>query len=125
MKEKFTQTIKLRELFGSTISTREAARFLLKEITEMSSKEKTKSIIIDFTKIEFISRSFADEFFKAKERIETQKEISLKFVRVNKIILDTLKKVKMTQKARPRKILKIPSRTIKNIENLEEIFSTL
>lgn len=126
MKDESIQIVKLYELFGSTISTREAARFVLKKINEAYSKEKVKSITVNFAKIEFISRSFADEFLKVKEKLEKQKKIAIRFIYMKKIVIDILKSVSRTQKGKPKRILKISSFTVeKNIEELGEILPAI
>ena len=125
MKNKTIKTIRLCELFGWSISTRQAAQFVLRKINEMHRKKRIKSVTISFARVRFISRSFADELLKIKERLEKRKEISTKFIYTNQIIQDTLKKVSKTQRKKPKRILKIHSLTASGVEKLEEIFQTI
>lgn len=64
-------TIKLRQLFGETISTRQAVALLAAKIPTGA-----KAITIDFCDITFVSRSFAHEFL----RFQDQWKSSLKIV---------------------------------------------
>ena len=62
--------IKISSLFDTKIlSTREAARMIAKIIRE---KVKQRDFIIDFSEIDFVSRSFADEIVKERRKLEMQ-----------------------------------------------------
>lgn len=56
-------TIKLSEAIGNQLVSREQAD----ELFLLISKLKSNTIVLDFSEIEFVSRSFADQLFKQKE----------------------------------------------------------
>ena len=56
-------TIKLHDLFGSTLSTRQAVQAIAERIPDSA-----KEVLIDFNEITFISRSFAHEFLRFQEK---------------------------------------------------------
>jgi len=68
--ETSSMIIKISSFFDTKIlSTREAARI----ITEIIQKKvEQRDFIIDFSKIDFVSRSFADEIVKEKKKLEIQ-----------------------------------------------------
>lgn len=62
--------IKISSFFDTKIlSTREAARTIAKIIQK---KVDQQNFIIDFSEIDFVSRSFADEIVKERRKLEMQ-----------------------------------------------------
>ncbi|GEM_PF-2686415 len=55
-------TIKLRELFGPTLSTRQVVTVITDHIPT-----RAKEVCVDFSEITFVSRSFAHEFLRFQE----------------------------------------------------------
>lgn len=60
-----TATIKLAAYFDSSINTRDAVRAVFAE----SIPSNTKNLVIDFSDIEFISRSPGDEILKQRKKL--------------------------------------------------------
>lgn len=56
---------------GETLNTREAATLLFVCVVE----NYAKSVVFDFSRVEFMSRSFADQFHK--ERMKLKEELGL------------------------------------------------
>jgi anti-anti-sigma regulatory factor len=77
------------------LNTRESTYIVFKGI-EISN---TKTIQLDFTGVEFMSRSFADEFFKYKRTLETERNILIILVNINKEISQMLHAVSISNSA--------------------------
>ncbi len=74
--------INVNEILGSTLNSREATYDVFKGIEF----NKINFIQLDFNGVEFMSRSFADEFFKYRRTLEAEKNIRIDFVNINKEI---------------------------------------
>ncbi len=71
------RTIYLKNLLNSSqVALRTTTDLILQEI--LSQSDSKKQIIIDFTDINFISRSFTHQFITAIESLKTTYQISLK-----------------------------------------------
>lgn len=57
------KSVLVQDLFGSAVSTRQAVQELEKHV-----HSKTSKVIIDFDKVEFVSRSFAHEFLRFQKK---------------------------------------------------------
>ncbi|MBI1909652.1 MAG: DUF4325 domain-containing protein [Deltaproteobacteria bacterium] len=53
------KSVAVKELFGTTVSTRQAVQEFAKYVPS-----KTSKVVIDFDEVEFVSRSFAHEFLR-------------------------------------------------------------
>lgn len=62
MSNRNQENIKLRDIFGPTLSTRQAVKVIVDRIPA-----DAKEVVIDFSEISFISRSFAHEFLRLQE----------------------------------------------------------
>src|SRR3990167_5645854 len=58
-----SKNVFVKDLFGSTVSTRQAVQELAKHISL-----KNPKVIIDFDEVEFVSRSFAHEFLRFQKK---------------------------------------------------------
>jgi len=91
--------IKVFEVLGSTLNTREATNELFKNVDFNT----TSCIQLDFDKVEFMSRSFADEFYKRRAFIESNNEITISLVNMTDDVSKMLKAVTYTnQNSTPR-----------------------
>lgn len=80
------EKVRLSEIFGNNIFTRRTISDFFKKLKE----KKSKSIEIDFSDVEFISRSCTDEYIKQKKKA-TKKIIE---VNMSKNICDMFNAVK-------------------------------
>lgn len=62
-----SKSVIVKELFGTTVSTRQAVQELAKRIPAKVSK-----VVVDFDKVEFVSRSFAHEFLHFQEKLSVE-----------------------------------------------------
>ena len=91
---KCNSTIPVKNLLGVTsLHTREMASQLMDEVRA----DLCDTIELDFADIEFISRSFADQFHKEKIELWTQKGVVIPVVNANTHIISTLQSVANTQ----------------------------
>ena len=87
------QIIRLSDFFSKSSSSRDAVRNVF-DLNE----DLRNDLIIDFDKIEFITRSAADELLKEKLRVEMQYEISVQFISVPTAVLRMLDSVSASSK---------------------------
>jgi anti-anti-sigma regulatory factor len=85
-------------VLGNTIHTREAAQLLLNEIKRFPSSE----IRLDFSNVDFISRSFADEFHQLKMDYITESNIKIILFNANEDVLSMLQAVSRTENKKNR-----------------------
>lgn len=85
--------ISVSEQIGKLLNTREAATMLLDVVRE----SKCSVIELDFTSVEFMSRSFADQFHKDKIELQNKLNVSIDIVNANEEIINILQTVSRTQ----------------------------
>lgn len=98
---------------SSSLHTREQANRLFKAIQK---KEKHDELFIDFSEIEFISRSFADELVKLKSQFSTKKN-HVEFCCLSKDVKQMFEVVEHTQSYSKREKF-IPVRQFENWNSL-------
>jgi anti-anti-sigma regulatory factor len=101
---KAVKKISVYESLGISLNTREAAAFLMKTV------EKTQSLVVelDFSNVEFMSRSFADQFHKERSAwLETNNGV-IAITNANEEIITILQIVSKTQDKRVREYSTIP-----------------
>lgn len=85
--------ISVSEQIGKLLNTREAVSMLLDVVRD----SKCSVIELDFTSVEFMSRSFADQFHKDKIALQNELNISIDIVNANEEIIHILQTVSRTQ----------------------------
>jgi hypothetical protein len=100
-------------LIGTTLSSREQADSLFNHIRKCSEK-----IIVDFSDINFISRSFADQFYK--EFLELNKIMMIVTVNGDQVVSDILNAVSQTQITKHRALLPIKTQSFTDKEKLKK-----
>jgi anti-anti-sigma regulatory factor len=88
--------VNLFKLIAKNIATRQAIKLIQDEIFN-NVKKTTESVDLDFTKVDFISRSFADEILNLRKKLKKQ-DITLNFVNINDEIIEMLKVVSSHKK---------------------------
>lgn len=91
--------IYLRDLY-KTLDTRESASLLIIKIKQELVSNSASKIILNFDGVDFMSRSFADQFYK--EITSDEFGIELTFSNINQTIRETLKIVSKTQSMRKK-----------------------
>jgi len=101
---KVVNTIAVSDFAAKTLNTREAARAILALVEEMPCKVNE----IDFAGIEFMSRSFADEFHKEKIRLQEKFLIRIDILNAATEVVQILHRVANTQDVKERKKFEVP-----------------
>ena len=78
MKTEDTITLRLSDFFNNSISSRDA----IKKVLEFSATN-ISVIILDFSSIEFMTRSSTDQLLKEIKRIESSAQASVKLISVS------------------------------------------
>jgi hypothetical protein len=88
-----TTKISVFEALGATLSTREQATRLFSHIRACSDHA-----IVDFSRVDYISRSFADQFYK--DFLRLNRVMMIHTVNGNQVVCDMLNVVVKTQEKR-------------------------
>lgn len=101
---------------GKLLNTREAATELFNKIIS----QKIKYIEFDFSKVEFMSRSFADQFHKEKLKYQKKREVVVKITNANEEVVKILSVVAKTQNKVNREYRVLPIFYYSDSELLKE-----
>ena len=85
-------TIQLKK-FGKILNSRPAAKEAVLRVKQIINGSEG-SIVLDFSDVDILIPSFADEFVKDIKDIYKDKKIEFKGIEENKLIKDTLEAVK-------------------------------
>ena len=85
-------TIQLKK-FGKILNSRPAAKEAVLRVKQIINGSEG-NIILDFSDVDILTPSFADEFVKDLREIYKDKKIEFKGIEENKLIKDTLEAVK-------------------------------
>lgn len=96
--------IKVIESHSELLNSREAATMLLDLVRE----EKADRAEFDFINIEFMSRSFADQFHKERYELHKSNGLIIEISNANEEIIEMLKTVARTQNKTKREFIKLP-----------------
>jgi len=97
-------TISVLKLLGHSIHTREASDILIQQVEQKSEK----TVELDFSKVEYISRSFADQFYFDKEQTASHTGKIIIVSNADKPIAQMLSAVSRTQSKKSGDMGKIP-----------------
>ena len=103
MENKEILKINVADEFGFTLNTREAAIGFFRFLSEKTNIK----IEFDFSKVEFISRSFADQFHKEKEKFQNERNAIIDISNATEEIVNILRIVAKTQNKTNRDYLKL------------------
>jgi hypothetical protein len=94
--------VSVKQLIGNTLNTRDEAQKLFTQL--VAHNGHTSRVTLNFTDVDFMSRSFADEFYKLKikRNIDNNKD-DINIENANLQIIDILNAVARTQKSRELK----------------------
>lgn len=107
-------TISVFESLGNNLITREAASDFLATIEE----NICEVIEFDFSDVEFMSRSFADQFHKEKVKLSQKYSTLFEVVNANEEILNVLRTVASTQTKKERKIREVSTYKYSDVQIL-------
>lgn len=89
---------------GRFLNTREAVTTLM----EILNKNQGAEIELDFSEVEFMSRSFADQFHKEKISFQEKSSSVIHITNANEEIIRILQAVSHTQNKKEREFIQIP-----------------
>jgi hypothetical protein len=89
---------------GETLNSRNAANLLFECIIE----ENAKSVVFDFMNVEFMSRSFADQFHKERMKLKSKNGLIIGIKDASESIRKMLVTVESTQNKRNRFYMELP-----------------
>jgi len=96
--------IQVVEEVSKFLNTREAATELMEAVRESSSKH----IEFDFLNVDYMSRSFADQFHKEKVKLQNDMEVFIEIDNANEEIVNILRTVSNTQNKVKREYKVLP-----------------
>lgn len=97
-------TISVHELLGSSIHTREASSVLM----NLVEKNPSNYSELDFSAVEYISRSFADQFLFDKMNCAKNLQKTIIISNAPEAVINMLQAVAKSQDAMSRKIEEVP-----------------
>ena len=108
--------ISVYEEMSNLLNTREAVTHL----SDLIRTNPCKVIELDFTNVEFMSRSFADQFFKEKIQLQSEFNLTIEIINANEEIIKILRAVSNTQNKKEREFISIPVYKFSNPKLLSE-----
>lgn len=119
-----TNTIRVSEICGTDLISRESAQELSASI-DLSTCTVCNEFELDFSTVEFMSRSFADQFHKERLRLQEEHVCEIHVVNANMEVLEMLSAVAKTQQASERKSAHIPVSRFSDVKSLSEYLLAL
>jgi hypothetical protein len=116
-----TATISVSESIGTMVHTREASAILMKLIE----KEPCNYIELDFSNVDYISRSFADQFYIDKVNCGLQLKKNLVIFNANEEVIHMLNAVAKTQHKKVNTFLNIPVYKYSSQSQLEDFLLSI
>ena len=114
------KVINICNLIGNTLDSRDEASKLFAYLTDNS--KQFSSFILDFEGVDFMSRSFADEFHKLKLKWCNENNALIEIDNPSIQIMDILQAVSKTQMSRE---LKNEERKVLSFTNSEQLYDFL
>lgn len=99
-----TLQISIFSKLGETLNTREAASLLFVCVVE----NYAKKVVFDFSQVEFMSRSFADQFHKERMKLKDEHGLFIDLKNASEPIRKMLVTVESTQNKRNRFYTELP-----------------
>ena len=109
------QKIVVSENAKNFLITREAAVSIFSNING-----NQNNIEFDFENVEFMSRSYADQFYKLKTNFEQNQNARIQIVNANEEVINMLQIVAQTQNLTERKFEQVPIFKFSKIEMLSD-----
>lgn len=101
---KRTLQIMVVKQLSELLNSREAATMLLNYVRD----QKADRVEFDFSDVEFMSRSFADQFHKERYELQKSNGLIIEISNANEEIINILNTVERTQNKVKREFIKLP-----------------
>jgi hypothetical protein len=105
--------INIRSILGNTLDSRDGAIRLFNLVSP-----DQKDIIFDFSAIDFMSRSFADQFQKEFRKLVSDKGLHISISNAPVQVIDILDAIARTQQTKHRDVLNLPIYSFSKLEQL-------
>lgn len=119
-----TNVIRVSEICGTDLITREAVQHLIASI-DFSPCKICNVFELDFVHVDFMSRSFADQLHKERVRLQQQMKCEIVVINANKEIYEMLEAVAKTQNHSKRKQDQVPVHKFSDAKALSDYLLTL
>jgi len=118
---KAVYTISITDILGKILNTREAVQ----EITKVVESGLCQVIELDFTNVEFMSRSFADEFHKERLRLIQNHNVAIDILNAPEEVIRILQAVEKTQNKAEREMQEVQVFKFSNPELIKDYFLSI
>ncbi|MEX2589239.1 MAG: hypothetical protein WD334_03480, partial [Chitinophagales bacterium] len=108
--------IKVKDVLSVMLNSREAAIMIFDEIKQ----KNLSSVEFDFTDVEFMSRSFADQFYKESNKVENNTAVQIVVSNATEAVRNVLHTVAKTQNKTNRSYNKLPVFKFSNASSLKD-----
>jgi hypothetical protein len=105
--------INIKSILGNTLDSRDGAILLFQSLSP-----NQKDIIFDFSAIDFMSRSFADQFHKEFLKLLSDKDLNISISNAPIQVIDILEVVSKTQEVKDPGTLNLPIYSFSKLEQL-------
>lgn len=114
-------TIQVAEILGNTVHTRDAARQLLQVVADNPCQQAE----LDFLDVQYISRSFADQFHADKLELAAAQQKTIIVTNANEAVVNMLQAVARTQDKTYRNPGNLPVLRYSNWSQLENFLLSI
>lgn len=114
-------TISVFSLFGATLHTRQVAIELLKNVED----RPCDNVELDFQQVDYISRSFADQFHSDKLSLAERLQKKIIVINPNEEVLKMLQAVARTQHKDKRDVKELPVYHYTDWQSLERFLLSI
>ena len=108
--------INVEEQLGKSLISRSSSSELITYIKD----NLCQNIELDFSEVEFMSRSFADQFHKEKVMLMSKHNVMVEVLNANEEVINMLKTVARTQNKPNRKFKVLPLYKFSDAETLND-----
>lgn len=114
--------INIKELLGSTLDSRDEAEQLFIVLKDY---QQYTELALDFSNVDFMSRSFADQFYKERMNWETENSANILIENASTQIIEILHAVSKTQASVNRKLQQLLVYSFSKEEQLSQYLQAL
>ncbi len=115
--------INLRSKMGDTLDTREAAMALFEDVRILCSDNK--KVTFDFDGVSFVSRSFADQFYKERTKLFEKYKCVSEIKDAEQHVFDMLQIVAKTQHSKNRDFIYYPVYVLESEQKLSDFLLSI
>jgi len=118
-----SRVINIKSLIGNTLDSRDEATHLF-DLLNSKCIDATE-VVLDFTFVDFMSRSFADQFHKEHMKWKQQNNISLSITNAPVQVIEILQAVAKTQRGKNGKVQDLPIYSFSKADQLSQYLQAI